>query len=154
MKASISRTWGPTPEKMLWIWNTVLKPSVTYGSLVWATRLTGPQKDRLNKLQRSALMQLGNFRFTTPGAGLGVILGQLPLDLELQNTAIKAYLRLPTEHKLDWEGKCPGAKGRKGHASARLRQMKQQQLGANLNVRLAAPSSPRRAQPSSSVINS
>ena len=66
MKTSIARTWGPTPEKMLWIWTTVVRPAITYGSYIWATKLTKAQKERLNKVQRLALMQLGNFRFTTP----------------------------------------------------------------------------------------
>ena len=42
-----------------------------------------------------ALTQLGNFRFTTPGSGLNVILGQTPLDLHLLSTAIKTHIGMP-----------------------------------------------------------
>ena len=58
-------------------------------------------------------MQLGNFRMTTPEAGLNVILGQKPLDLALEDHTIKAYLRLNSN--LDWTGKGPGKKGRLDH---------------------------------------
>ena len=115
MKTSIARTWGPTPEKMLWIWTTVVRPAITYGSYIWATKLTKAQKDRLNKIQRLALMQLGNFRFTTPEAGLNVALGQIPLDLFLLGTALRTHTRLQHLHIRDWNGKGPGARGKPGH---------------------------------------
>ena len=41
-------------------------PAVTYGSLVWGTNLTDKQKDKLNKLQRLALTQVANIRYSTP----------------------------------------------------------------------------------------
>ena len=34
MKSSISRTWGPTPENMLWIWTAVIRPRITYASYI------------------------------------------------------------------------------------------------------------------------
>ena len=99
---------------MLWIWTTVVRPAITYGSYVWATRLTRSQKERLNKVQRLALMQMGNFRFTTPGNGLDVVLGQLPLDLFLLDVALRTHTRLQNLQIKDWRGKGPGARGRSG----------------------------------------
>ena len=75
LKTSISRTWGPTPDKMLWIWTAILRPKISYASYIWATSLTKSQKTKLNKIQRLELMQTANYRYTTPETGLGVILG-------------------------------------------------------------------------------
>ena len=115
MKTSISRTWGPTPEKMLWIWNTVVRPAITYASYIWGTNLTKTQKEKLNKIQRMGLMQLGNFRYSTPTSGLDVILGQLPLDLYILETAMRTHVRLEPLEIRDWNGKGPGTRGRIGH---------------------------------------
>ena len=62
-----------------------------------------------------ALMQLGNFRPSTPESGLDVVLGQLPLDLHLLSCAIKTYLRLQCHKPSGWNGKGPGNKGKSGH---------------------------------------
>ena len=34
VKTSIGRTWGPTPYKMLWLWQTVVRPKITYASYI------------------------------------------------------------------------------------------------------------------------
>ena len=93
LRTSISRTLGPSPEKMLWIWNMVIKPAITYASYIWATKLAKTQRTKLNRIQKSTLMELGNFKFTTPETGLDVVMGTLPLDLACLGTAIKARLR-------------------------------------------------------------
>ena len=60
-------------------------------------------------------MQLGNFRFTTPGSGLDVVLGQIPLDLHLTETAMRTHIRLQSLNIRDWQGKGPGQRGKMGH---------------------------------------
>ena len=70
LASSMGAIWGPAPEKILWIWNMVVKPAVCYGSLVWAPYLKQRHKDKLNKLQRLALLKIGHVRKSTPGAGL------------------------------------------------------------------------------------
>ena len=62
-----------------------------------------------------ALMQLGNFRFTTPESGLGVCLGQLPLDLHLLSIALKTHIRISDPKANKWAGKGPGPTGKIGH---------------------------------------
>ena len=115
VKTSISRTWGPTPEKMLWLWKAVVRPKIAYASYIWGTNLTLSQRNKLNKIQRLALMQLGNFRFTTPESGLDVTLGQLPLDLHLLSRAILTHLRVRDLVPKNWAGKGPGQNGKPGH---------------------------------------
>ena len=61
-RSSIGSTWGPTPDKLLWIWETVVRPAITYGSMVWATHLTAGLKKKLNKVQRLALTMTGHYR--------------------------------------------------------------------------------------------
>ena len=83
-----------------------------------------------------------NFCMTTPEAGLGVILGQKPLDLALEDHAIKSYLRLDSQQAPSWPGKGPGKKGKLGHL-LRLKEKTetlihgQQQTGRQIWIRIS-----------------
>ena len=115
VKTSIGRTWGPTPDKMLWLWTAVVRPKITYACYIWGTHLNQKQKDKINKIQRLALMQTANFRYTTPETGLDVVLGQMPLDLHILQRAILTHLRVREKVTKGWAGKAPGPKGKPGH---------------------------------------
>ena len=108
LRSSIGKTWGPDPEQILWIWNMVVKPMVTYGSLVWATSLNKTLRNKLNKLQRLALMQCGHFRKSTPETGLDVILGEIPLDLTILAEAMISRIRTKDKIEPNWNGKGKG----------------------------------------------
>ena len=58
---------------------------------------------------------MGNFRYSTPTTGLEIIMGQLPLDLHILETAMRTHVRLAPLSIRDWNGKGPGSKGRPGH---------------------------------------
>ena len=83
----------------------MVRPAVTYGSLIWAPYLKQRHRDKLNKLQRLALVRVGHVRKSTPGPGMEVITGQLPLDLHILSTALRARVRLGEKIKQDWKGK-------------------------------------------------
>ena len=89
---------------MLWIWNCVVKPAITYGALVWATKLTKGIKNKLNKLQRLALTLVSHVRKSTPESGLDVKLGQTPLDLAILEQAIQARIRTKVKSTTEWNG--------------------------------------------------
>ena len=108
LRGSIGKIWGPGPEQILWIWNAVVKPAITYGSIVWATNLTKGLRNKLNKVQRLALTQVGHVRKSTPESGLDVILGQIPLDLHILEQAVQARLRTKGKVDVNWNGKGTG----------------------------------------------
>ena len=113
LRNSIGKEWGPGPEQILWIWEAVVKPTLLYGSLVWAHSLTKTTRNALNKLQRLALMGMGHFRQSTPESGLDVIMGTLPLDLAVLGAALKARIRTKDKIPLTWNGK--GIRNKSSH---------------------------------------
>ena len=98
LRNSIGKEWGPGPEQILWIWETVVRPTILYGALVWATSLTKTTRNKLNKLQRLA-MGMGHFRMSTTESGLDVIMGTLPLDLAILGSAIKGQ----NQYNVKWK---------------------------------------------------
>ena len=48
----VGQKWGLSPEKTLWIYKAIIRPIMSYGSLVWAHRLNKTLETALNRLQR------------------------------------------------------------------------------------------------------
>ena len=101
-KNALGKFWGPTPKRTLWLFTGIVRPMLTYGSLVWSRvcKLKTIQDD-LRKLHRLSLLSVGHFRRSTPTAGLEVILGQPPLDLWIRMEAALGYRRTKGHRKLD-----------------------------------------------------
>ena len=88
-------TWGIKPHIALWLYEAVIRPQVTYGSLVWWTKVNQTTTiAKLTSLQRlGSLLVTGAFG-STPSATLEVALGLLPLDVFIKAEARKSAYRL------------------------------------------------------------
>ena len=102
--ATVGQKWGLTPRRVLWIYNMLVKPVVTYGSIVWSTYLSEGNKNRLKSVQRKAMMLMTASMRSTPTDGMEAVLGLLPLDLQAQQEATKARLRLRHTSVDKWDG--------------------------------------------------
>ena len=38
-KQAIGREWGLSPQKVMWVYNSIVKPQISYGALVWANKI-------------------------------------------------------------------------------------------------------------------
>ena len=83
---AVGKLWGPGLKQMKWIYETMVRPILTYSSIVWAHRATLYLK-YLQRAQRMALLCLGAFAKSTPTLGLEIIYGYMPLDLKAQMDA-------------------------------------------------------------------
>lgn len=94
-KRLLGRNWGLSPKITHWLYTTVIRPIITYGSLVWwpRTNLSTAQKD-LEKLQRFACVAITGSMRTSPTAALQVMLGLPPLHLVVREEAALATFRL------------------------------------------------------------
>ncbi|KAJ8711943.1 hypothetical protein PYW08_008897 [Mythimna loreyi] len=94
-KRMLGRNWGIAPKVTHWLYTTVIRPIITYGSLVWwpRTELSTAQKE-LEKLQRLACVAITSSMRTTPTAALQAMLGLPPLHLIVQEEAALAAFRL------------------------------------------------------------
>lgn len=94
-RAMVSKNWGINPTNMKWVYNQIIIPRITYGSIIWwkkTQEITTIKK--LESIQRAALLMItGAFR-TTPTIALEAILNIAPLHLNIQMTALNCYQRL------------------------------------------------------------
>jgi ribonuclease HI len=87
-----------------WLFEGVVRPAFSYGCHVWGrnTSLKG-FLEKARKLHRLALLPMSPVRTKCPTAGLEVLAGLLPLELFIEKTYIKTYLRI--QHLLpNWDG--------------------------------------------------
>jgi len=103
-RGMVSKNWGLSPERCLWLWESMVRPKLTYACLVWGQEKTlKPHIQALASLQRLAMLLICPSLRTTPTRGLEVILGLCPLHIKINEIAIKARVRTSDVVLNDWE---------------------------------------------------
>ena len=74
---------------LLWAYNQMVLPILSYCSFVWQPYLKTKQLEAIQGVQRLALLMTGNYRKGTHTASLENILGVLPIDLHLKKHVFK-----------------------------------------------------------------
>jgi ribonuclease HI len=105
MRQAVGTLWGPEPRYIRWAYNCVVRPALTYGSVVWhaVTQKKGIQ-EQLNKVQRLAGLMTAPMRRSTPTAGIEVIMHLMPLDIYILGEALKTMSRITEYTKDSWDG--------------------------------------------------
>ena len=75
--ATAGKIWGLKTRALQRIYTTVMRPILTYGSMVWWSRVRYISRTELNKLQRLACPVITRVMRITPTAAMGVLL-ELP----------------------------------------------------------------------------
>lgn len=95
VKRCLSNTWGLTPKIVRWLYISVVRPILTYGSLVWWKRvLNVTVMAELSKLQRLACIAITGALRTTPTAALEILTDLIPLHIHIEGEAQLSLLRL------------------------------------------------------------
>ena len=102
-KGIINRNWGLTPEKIDWIYKAIVRPKLTYGSIVWGHRMTAGTTNKLTSLQRIAIVATVQPLRSSPTAGLEVMMGWIPLDLHVKEMGLNAFTRLQSNIHSKWD---------------------------------------------------
>ena len=103
IKGSIGKLWGPSPNLMRLMYVMMVRPMITYGSIVWAKRARFFQP-QLGRLQRLIMLCMAPMAKSTPTLGLEVIGGLMPLDLLVKGEAIKTMARISKRNPVIWDG--------------------------------------------------
>ena len=111
-RSAIGKLWGPSLKQMKWIYETMVRPILTYGSIVWVHRATLYLK-HLQRAQTVALLCLGAYARRTPTLGLEVLYGYMPLDLKAQLEAECAAIHIQYRNPQRWD--YIGFGNRRGH---------------------------------------
>ena len=94
VKGVIGQEWGLNPDRVVWILTAIIRPRLTHGAVVWAHRVTATVNEKLISVQRKALTAATHCMRSTPTKAMEVIFGLPPLDLYLQEVAIKTWYRI------------------------------------------------------------
>ena len=80
LRSALGLKWGPSPKMVLWAFESLAVPSLTYGSLVWShLELNKITLDKLRQLNRLAACLTSPVKKSTHSEE--VVLGLKPLDL-------------------------------------------------------------------------
>ena len=107
VKKAIGNDWGLSPQKMSWIWQSIVRPKLIYGAVIWAEPTTidsGPIKDALNRLQRLALSMVCGSMKSTPLVSMEIILSIPPLPIYIKEVSLLTRLRNRDSVKMTWDG--------------------------------------------------
>ena len=103
LRNSIGKSWGPKPHMMRWAYTGIIRPMVTYGSLVWAKDIK-PIDKKLDRLQRLAMLLISSCYRSTPTRGLESIYGLPPLGLFIRYNALNTYASIRDRNCSEWDG--------------------------------------------------
>ena len=94
-RAMLGKSWGLTPKNMMWVFNQIILPRITYGAIVWWRIIeVNKYRDQLISIQRLACLMISGATKTTPTYALFNLLGVTPIDIKIKIVAIKTCLRL------------------------------------------------------------
>ena len=103
IKKAIGQLWGPSPAMMRWMYTGIIRPTLTYGAIIWANKCPRHTK-ALDRLQRLAMLNATHILRSAPTRGLEVIMGIPPLHLYLSKMAECAYMRNRGRFSIGWDG--------------------------------------------------
>ena len=94
-RKAVGPTWGFTPKTMKWIYTAVVRPSLSYGAVIWINGLkTKKNITLLNSVQRLANILISGALPSSPGNALNKINDIIPIDNWIEEEALKGTLRL------------------------------------------------------------
>ena len=114
-RRTIGLEWGLTPDKLEWIYKSIARPKLSYGSLVWGADMVETIREILNKTQ-SKFIRIGTGALrSTPLEVMNVVSRWLPLDLHVEELAIRARIRTKHFLKDTWDGMPDKGTSARGH---------------------------------------
>ena len=96
-KKAIAKKWGLKPKNVLWLYNMVILPKLTYGCVAWAMRLNANNISALEAVQNLAIKSALRACSSTPKLATTTMLNMLPIDLQIQQTCFSRAISLMAE---------------------------------------------------------
>ena len=96
MQKSNKKPWGLNP-KIVWIYNAIIPPKISYGSAAWRLSLNKTQRNKLNALQNIILKTALCTATSIPKLAQAITTNNLPLELYIQQTCLYSASSLIAE---------------------------------------------------------
>ena len=94
------KNWGLLPKTLRMAYISIARPKLTYGAHIWQHHIKSKEALKgFNSVQRLALVMLSHVHRSTPTAGLEVIWHLKPLDIFLEEIALRTFIRIQPKIK-------------------------------------------------------
>ena len=94
-RSTIGRNWGLKPKVCRWIYISLIRPILSYASVVWLKVAIEKSKFcKLEKVQRQGCRLTLSAMCTTGSESMETILDIRPIEIHLKEVALKSYIRL------------------------------------------------------------
>ena len=103
LKKAIGKKWGLKPKVIKWIYQAIVLPKLSYGSVAWAYNLNKTQVKKLEKFQAQYARAITGANKSTPLLALNTITGLKDIQLHLKQTCLTRALALIAEGHWDEE---------------------------------------------------
>ena len=100
-RKAIGKQWGLNAKTILWIYNAIILPKISYGCSVWGIKLNKTFREKLNSLQNLILKSALRATHSTPKLANAILLNSIPLDLYIQQTCLSRVSSLIAENHWD-----------------------------------------------------
>lgn len=98
---TLGKTWGLRPNMVHWIYSAIVRPKITYASLIWWPKINEvTAQKKLGKLQRLACISMTGAMKSTPSVALDALLNILPLYQFVKLQAAKSALKFKRNNKI------------------------------------------------------
>ena len=103
----VGTNWGLDSEKIRWIYTAIINPIITYASVCWASRSVTKHPDRklkpLKRVERMATTMISKSYNSASQEALLIILDLLPINLQLEKSAVLTALSLKAQNHWDFQ---------------------------------------------------
>lgn len=97
-RSLVGKTWGLRPKMVLWIFEMLIRPVISYAAIVWWPKLLQKTATaKLCKVQRMACLLITGSMRTCPTMAMEAIIGLVPVDIFVRTSATLAARRLNIE---------------------------------------------------------
>jgi hypothetical protein len=93
-RRSFGVRWGLGPKLAHWLYVTIIRPTLTFASVIWWPGCQTATTKKLSKVQRLACLGITGALRTTPTGAMEALVGLPPLDLVIQGEARLSAHRL------------------------------------------------------------
>ena len=99
-KSFVGRRWGMSSKMIHWMYTAIVRPMITYASLVWFKEASKKSYAlKLEKLQRLACIMITGEMKMTPTSALETMLSLPTLHLYIKSEAKMANFKLSTDER-------------------------------------------------------
>ena len=97
------KSWGPKPNLVKWVYGSIVLARLCYAPMTWGYNIKQIYKtNKLRQINRLASLMMCPTRRKTPTEALEVINDLAPLEIYIQQQALKTYTRLEDQLDYDW----------------------------------------------------